>query len=100
MMMRLTAAISYVLLSTSRSAANVNCNSKMTEFSGPWGFKRSTVVDRGTQARASGASDGNYRKKTTKFAGWWRDLKRHPMCTTKRATEDSGRPTGSGENKV
>lgn len=51
MVMKLTAAISYVLLSTSSaSVANVNCN-KM------WGLKRSTGGDRGAE-----------------FAGWWRGL--------------------------
>lgn len=100
MMMKLTAVISCVLLSTSSaSVANVNCN-KVPEFSGQqWGLKRSTGGDRGAQQRAKVENGGNCRKKTTEFAGWWRGLKRHPTSTTKMTPGDSGRPTLSGENQ-
>lgn len=98
MMMKLTAAVSCVLLSTSGgSVAKLDCN-KAAEFSGRWGLKRSTGGERGTQERATGNSYGKYRKTTTKFAGWWRGLKRYPTSSTKRATGDSGRPTASGED--
>lgn len=109
MMMYLTASIPFVLLSTSASAvACVNCNNK---FSGPWGLQRSTRGYRGTQERAmedsgrgmqQGATedgDESYRTKGTEFSGWWRGVKRHPTSSTKRATGDSGRPTGGGETK-